>query len=467
MAIVGTNTYLDVGVQRIGEYLTRVPRLRELRNASAKISAATDTAGGLLAGLPVSLNDETGQADGVVHLVLNGGADPREVAAEMLARLRRELAGAQLAASWATATDYSVAFQAMHAPGHADSLVWLPSTNEFPLARPCGGRATTSSDQADRGCGARPGMSPGHVATLCPDCRGRSQGGGQDKESRAERLLADLGKRPTEISKLCPSGRPPMSNHVATIAMDGNGVGGLFAGLMETGTAEERQKVSKALSIATEQAFQEAAYVTMRGGTVNVIPVVLGGDDLIVIVAAVDAWKFARQVVTSFATGVAAKLGEDKARGLSVSAGITFHKVKHPITAAIQTSDALMRRAKKEHTGGQAAFSWIDLTSDALEEAASPAAGLARRPVATAAALDAQADQLAELARFPESALANLRGTIDELDHLPMTDQDRRSYVLAQAARIGAEAAVAPFRYPDTGGGLPLATALDLARWWR
>lgn len=502
---MAASTYLDVGVQRIGEYLTRVPKLAELRNASARISAATelpDTGpgvrgaaaqeGNLLEGLPVQVNTETGQADGVVHLVVDSGADPEALARELLARLRDRLPGAQLMASWAAASDYTQAFAAMHLPGSRQHILWLASTNEFPLARPCGRRPDEEADREDRGCGGRPGMSDGHVVALCPDCRGRAKRGGRvSRDSRAELLLADLGTRPDEISGLCPAGEtPPRSNHVATIAMDGNGVGGVFASLIDSGTAQQRRVVSRALVQATRAAFQAAACQTVRGGQVNVIPVVLGGDDLIVVVAAVDAWAFARTMADAFVPEVRREIGARLSGGegavdkqqlaemlqladtLSVSGGITFHKAKHPITAAVQTSDALMRRAKRVHSGSTAAFCWVDMTTDALDEAPDLATGLARRPVATAAALAQRAEQLRALARFPHSTLGNLHGIIEELAELPVTDTDRRNYVLAQAARVDAEAAVKPFTYPndtarESGVQVSLSTALDLARWWK
>ncbi|MGV1006359.1 MAG: Cas10/Cmr2 second palm domain-containing protein [Candidatus Nanopelagicales bacterium] len=475
---MAASTYLDVGVQRIGEYLTRVPRLAELRNASALISAATAVNGGLLAGLPVSLNTETGQADGVVHLTVDASADPLAVAQALLAKLRDLLPGAQLAASWTAAEDYPQAFARMHSPGFTEQLIWLPSTNEFPLARPCGARPADAGDRADRGCGSRPGMATGHVAELCPDCRNRAKGRSRsadraERAGRAEVLLRALGDRPDEIASLCPkSETPPKSNHVATIALDGNGVGGVFARLLQSGTAEQRQGISAALSAATEAAFQEAAYQTVRAGRVNLIPVVLGGDDLIAIVAGVDAWVCARTFVDAFVAQVNSKLRPELAGGLSVSGGITFHGVKHPITSAIQTSEALMRRAKGVHNGSVAAFCWIDLTGDALDEAPDLATGLARRPVATAAALSEHAAALRTLASFGHSTLGNLSGIIKQLDELPLADSDRRRYVLAQAARVKAEAAVKPFAYPtdpypEQAGHLPLPTALDLARWWR
>jgi hypothetical protein len=450
--------YLDVAVQRIGEYLTRVPKLKQLRGASAAISAATRLDGSPwddLRDTAVRPNPETGEADGVLHLVVADGQDPDRAARAVLSVLRAALPGAQLTATWAAASDYPSAFRAMHA-GAAEPVTWLPATNEFPVARPCGNRGGD-----DQGCGQRPGGSDG-VADLCPDCRRRAGSGSGASGGRAETLLAELGRPVREIARLCPRDeRPPRSNHVATVAIDGNGVGGYFARLIEEGDAEKRRSVSRALKDATERAFAEAAHHVSRGGQVGVIPVVLGGDDVVAIVAAVDAWDFVLSFQQAFDAQLVARLGAGT--GISASAGLVFHHAKAPITTNVALADDLMRRAKARHSGADAAVCWVDTTVDALDEEGA----LSRRAAVRIADLVRSDEAIAALSRLPQSARSNLRRETDELDSVPISDDDRRDYIVYRADRIKAREAVEAFPFPDPEPGrIELRVALDLAEWW-
>lgn len=451
-------TYLDVAVVRIGEYLTRVPKLRQLRSASAAITEATRTDSdstvlrGLL-GITVDINRSAGQADGVLHLTVIEG-DAARAAQDVLAQLRTHLPGAQLTASWAEGESYPAARAAMNA-GQGHSVVWLPTTNEFPVARPCGGR----SRDGDQGCGQRPGAGEqGSPTPLCPDCRKRTRRG----TSRAESLLDAIGTQMTELKDLPVGERPPESNHIASVAMDGNGVGALFGRLLSGKSSTHPQVVSEALSAATVRAFGAAASeLATVDRAVPLIPVTLGGDDVVVIVAAVDAWPFVQSFQREFTAALQEQLGDDAA-GLSMSAGIVFHQVKEPITQTIAMADELMRHAKKVEKGSMPTASWIDTTSDSADGSDE----VTTRPVVTLDSLRRQGDALRTLGDVRASALSNLRWMLAELDELPLLDGDRADAVRAQAERVGALDAIRPFSYP-TGDGIPLNVALDLVRWWR
>lgn len=447
--------YLDVGVQRIGEYLTRVPHLRQLRQASGAISASTDTATVTGGQSVVSANTEAGDADGVLHLIVTGGS-PVAAATEVLAHLRRDLPGAHLRAAWAEAADYPSAHEQMQTSGEA--LEWLPSTNEFPIARPCGGGPGSDA----RGCGQRPGGAPGAPMLLCPDCQRRDSRAAL-RDGRAESLLAQLGHTPRDLKGLCPSETaPPQSNHVASIAMDGNGVGSLFSSLLGHGDAAERTGVSTGLVDATVAAYQEAAAAVRRENLIPVVPVILGGDDVTVIVAAADAWTYVQAFQQAFAHTTREKLG-DRAGGLSMSAGVVFHHVKQPITRTIAMADDLMRHAKDSTRGERAAVSWVDTTNDSIDE------GLEHRPVVAAATLAAHATDLTALAGLRASTRTTLNRLMAEFDELPISDADRHDALRHQADRVGALDRVRPFPYPENvmADRISLPVALDLAGWWR
>lgn len=453
-------TYLDVGVVRIGEYVARVPRLRSIRAASAAISATTEAARqsagrGALSGCRV--HEQAGQADGVLHLVVDGDA-PDSVARAVLGVLRSELPGADLEARWADGTSYTAARAEMFAPGRVTGrLRWLPPTLEDPVLRPC-----SSLDGPDGGCAQRPANPD--ADGLCDDCAVRARWAESAQDSRAWQLLHDsLGARPPrDLQALCRGfDKPPASNHLATIAADGNGVGQMFTRLLGTsaGDAAEAVRLSAALSAATEQAFVDAvAGLGVTDGVAPVIPIVLGGDDLVVVTAAAHAWPFVRRLQRSFTRAIDDNLAET-GRGVSMSAGVLVHPQKHPVAQSVAMAEQLMRRAKAAHAGALAAAAWADLTRDDP----SPAS-LATRPAVTTDVLDHQHDTLVALGSLPGSTRSSLVRAIDELQEAQVTASTAAGYLGHQAARVSAADAVAPFIAPDADVGL--ADALDLTRWY-
>lgn len=454
-------TYLDVGVVRIGEYVSRVPRLRSIRAASTAVSAATEqvraAAGGdELAGC--ASHDEAGQADGVLHLVTRETA-PDDVAKAVLAQLRGSLPGADLEARWADGTTYTEARAHMFAPGRATGrLRWLPATLENPVLRPC-----SSLDGVDTGCAQRPGNPD--ADGLCDDCAARARWAESARESRAWRLLSEsLGARPPrDLQALCRAWpEPPESNHVATIAADGNGVGRLFSRML-SGSADDAQKaaeLSAALSSATETAFVDAvALLGATDGEAPLVPIVLGGDDLVVVTAAANAWRFVRELQRSFSHAMTDSLG-DSAHGVSMSAGVLVHPVKHPIAQSVTMAEQLMRRAKAAHAGAVAASSWADLTRDEP----SPAS-LGTRPTVTADLLDRQHDALVALGDVPGSARSTLARSVDDLAEAGVSSATAQRYLAYQADRVRAADVVRPFIGETADIGL--SDAMDLTRWYR
>lgn len=454
-------TYLDVGVVRIGEYVSRVPRLRSIRAASTAVSAATEqvrtAAGGDdLAGC--MSHDEAGQADGVLHLVV-GASAPDDVARSVLAELRRDLPGADLEARWADGATYTEARTAMFAPGRATGrLRWLPATLENPVLRPC-----SSLTGPDEGCSQRAG-SP-DADGLCDDCATRARWAESARESRAWRLLRDsLGARPPrDLRALCRQWHePPDSNHLATIAADGNGVGRLFSRLL-SGSVDDAQKAARlsgALTSATETAFVDAvALLGATDGEAPVVPIVLGGDDLVVVTAAANAWRFVRELQRSFSHAMTDSLGE-AAHGLSMSAGVLVHPEKHPIAQSVAMAEQLMRRAKAAHAGAVAAAAWADLTRDDPGPT-----WLASRPAVTAEVLERRHDDLVALGSLGGSTRSSLVRAMVDLDDAGVSPTTAKGYLGYQAARVHASDIVRPFigETPDVG----LSDALDLTRWYR
>ena len=454
-------TYLDVGVVRIGEYVARVPRLRSIRAASTAVSAATErvrdaAASGSLRGCRP--HDEAGRADGVLHLVTDD-TSPEDVAKTVLGQLRADLPGADLEARWADGATYTAARAHMFAPGRVKGrLRWLPATLENPVLRPC-----SSIAGPDAGCAQRPGNPA--ADGLCDDCATRAEWAESARDSRAWRLLRDAldARPPRDLRSLCrPWHEPPESNHLATVAADGNGVGQLFSRLL-SGTddgANEATQLSAALTGATEKAFVEAvSSLGLMDGEAPVVPIVLGGDDLVVVTAAANAWRFVRELQRSFAQAMADSLG-DAAHGVSLSAGVLVHPEKHPIAQSVSMAEQLMRRAKAAHAGSVAAAAWADLTRDEPSSTA-----LAARPAVTAEVLEQRHDALVALSHLGGSARSSLLRAITDLEDAGVSTSTAEGYLGYQSDRLGAAHAVSPF----VGGSadIGLSDALDLTRWYR
>jgi hypothetical protein len=462
-------TFVDVGVVRIGEYLTRVNKLRGIRGASDVISAATadDAVLKVLADAGhhhAKPNPDLGHADGVVHLELDQPDQAEAVVELVLAHLRRALPGADLVGAWAQGPDYASAADRLHA-GKAEGPTrnWLPVVAECPWLNPC------------TACGRRAARGPGKEAT-CTDCTNRLDAKrGSARELRTR--LGDFDFASGEIKSLVPQSetKGPADNHVAMISADGNSVGALFRALVANPqvTADGRRAVSRGLADVTVAAFGEAATaITGKGGTkaaTPIIPVLHGGDDLCVFVTATQAWPFLRTLLTAFsrlaATMLHDALGEQLAATvpeLSMSAGLAFTPVKHPAPDTFVVADSLMRRAKRLTHGSGASVSWLDITTNGVAVGDDPTAG---RPAARLDQLEAMAGALTDLAALNQSARKGLVRAVTDLAGLDLDDDLSRRYLRHQAERLGVTTVLDPFLAPDSP--VPPGDALDLARWWR
>jgi len=465
-------TYLDAAVVRIQPYLARTPELSLRRGASWMIVKATgknaveawirDNGLG-----EVSPHDEAGHADGVVNLTVPEGTAEHH-ARQLLLHLRKEIPGAHLQAGWGQADSY---LEFRNGQSREDQgLRALPLVADFPLAETCGSCRTDPGDPASK---------------MCTDCRARAAAGGHRRARPAptgsqapddapdalgtERMVIDavghaLGRRlrPVgDMSELASLGDESGNrNHVATIALDGNGMGSFFAALAGQPDATLKQQISPEISAATRSALISAAQAITRESDrcLPVIPHVLGGDDVVVSAVADRAWPFTRAFLTRFAEALDAAAGRLELPGPlrqrlpSMSAGLVFAHAKFPYARAVQLADAVLHRAKKDTRGAESAIGWLDVTAD----------GEAQpdwRTTQTLGGLQQQAEAIAALAAIPRSgrqALARLlaRGT----------DEESCAAALYWARRNG---------HPVVASLLGQASVTDvrnlvaLTRWWR
>jgi hypothetical protein len=464
--------YLDAAVVRIQSYIGRTPELSLRRGASWMITRATGEdavnawigASGLR---QVVRNPEAGHADGVVALAVPDGTAAGH-ARGLLLHLRRSIPGAELQANWGQAASY-LEFRAGPQPD-GQSLRALPPVADFPLAETC------ESCRAD--ARSRPGG-------MCSDCAARdavaghrrARPGAADQETAGqevdalgtERLAIDAVSRAAgrELKAVGDMGglarlgdESGNRNQVATVALDGNGVGGFFAALAKGEDAGIKQRISPEISDATRGALISAAAAITRETDrfLPVIPHVLGGDDVVVSVTADRAWAFTLFFLEGFAAGLraAAKrldLPEPVRQRLpSMSAGVVFCHAKFPYARAVHLAEDALRQAKRDTGGAEPAVGWLDVTADGE----APPAWRITQPLDV---LRRRAGDIAALGGISPSgrqALARLlaRGT----------DEEARAAALSWARRNGY---VMVADLLDADSVTEVRNLVALTRWWR
>lgn len=464
--------YLDAAVVRIQPYIARTPDLSLRRGASWMITKATgsDAVDAWIGenGLSrVDRNPEAGHADGVVALTVPDGTAAGH-AERLLLHLRRSVPGADLLASWGRAATY-LEFRGSQ-PRDDQSLRSLPPAADFPLAETCESCRVDARDRASQlcaDCAARE-VAAGHR-------RARRTAGGDETAGReldalgTERLVIEavgreLGRRLRPVGDMSELARlgdaSGNRNHVATVALDGNGMGGFFAALAAREDAGLKKRISPAISAATRGALIAAAGAVTRetDRSLPVIPHVLGGDDVVVSVTADRAWRFTRAFLDSFGAAMHAAAGrlelDDSLRRRlpSMSAGLVFAHAKFPYARAVRLAEETLRRAKRDTGGAEPAAGWLDVTADG--EAAP-----AWRRTQTLAALGRQAGDITALGGISPSgrqALARLlaRGT----------EEESRAAALSWARRNGCPGVAALL---DTASVTEARNLLALTRWWR
>ena len=144
-------------------------------------------------------------------------------------------------------------------------------------------------------------------------------------------------------------------NYVAYLVADGNGMGQIFGQCNETQIRRLSKRlpqiVRESLAIHTERLI---AHLLEPGEdwTAPVMPLILGGDDVFVLLPAPYALDFARQFCLSFETKMAELLDEPefadlKAPRPTMSAAVVICKSKYPYSLAHRRGEELLEEAKR------------------------------------------------------------------------------------------------------------------------
>ncbi len=201
------------------------------------------------------------------------------------------------------------------------------------------------------------------------DARSRSRGLRDAAHDSLMERLSQGGETPEAVGKdidaIAEGGR------IALVHADGDGIGRYLIRNSAAWTSEpERfQAFSRELQEATRAAAQRAVATTQgdlapRGGPLRLRPVVLGGDDLTVLVNGEAALAFTRAFVDAFAAETKGRaLGEGGA-GFTASAGVVFIHPHTPYSRAHHLAESLCRWAK-DAGPGHLAFHRVTTSHDA------------------------------------------------------------------------------------------------------
>lgn len=470
-------TFVDVAAVRIQSYLGRTTDLKGRRGASAWLSHASHRA--VLpawvatavadAGLPVTVevNREAGEADGLIPLRIP--AEPAEaaeaVARAVIAALRQRLPGIWLEARWATGDSYLEAYRIMHKTGTGGRLDAFPPLPDLPMLVTC------------ERCRVDPAVAAIDLhekrdVPVCADCEARYTDRyrrpglwrGDVPVSAESDLLDALSLTPRQVvqefDELAELGETTGNrNHLATIHIDGNGLGALFDQIARHGSGDLKARVSERVSAATRAALADATAAVLDDtpGRVPVIPHLVGGDDVLVTVVADRAWRFTTTYLREFANrmrtidGLAEHLGDGQP--VTASAGLVFTHVRSPFRRAVELAGEALRKAKKDHKGREAAVAWLDVTRDGEQPPPHRAAW-------TSGALADLAPALTTLAEVAPAGRAVLERLID-----PARPALSAARLREHARRLDRDDVLDPFL--THGGPAAVADALSLVRWWR
>ncbi len=186
------------------------------------------------------------------------------------------------------------------------------------------------------------------------------------KESSKENLfkkLSELDVRNEEIAfnieDISASGK---NSWIAVIHADGNGLGQILAGIgKEISKNKQNRAFSKAIEDATKKAVQSVFKSVIEDSKNSwnnegkyrypIRPVILGGDDLTVIIRADLALEFTSQFLEKFEETSKTEfksLGINGLNHLTACAGIAYIKKSYPLHYALYLAEELCSDAKKK-----------------------------------------------------------------------------------------------------------------------
>ncbi|MDC0347411.1 hypothetical protein OAN47_03245 [Planctomycetota bacterium] len=212
---------------------------------------------------------------------------------------------------------------------------------ELPESGPCIARAPRTGLPSLPAVGLRKGESLEDPASHV-----RRIAGEEEQDALAERVwrTAQVQIPPRFPDSLDDMGR------LAVVVADGNDLGQKIRDLSGALTPDSYQQLSDFISSVTCRALVEATSSVYGSDEAMMRPVIVGGDDVCVLLRAQDAWSFVCAFLKAFEKE-SAHSNSPFNGPLTASAGIAFVSGHHPFHLAFDLAQDLCKSAKKKTRG--------------------------------------------------------------------------------------------------------------------
>jgi len=329
---------------------------------------------------------------GSVRVLVRDPSLARKLVTEVTLSALREAPGLDVCGmvsaefDWSLPGSLALAAQSLH-EGFADALAGRPGPDHrfqrLPVTDECATTGLPASAEVRQPDG---GSEPRSEESLRKwDAYGR-----RDEGSGLTRLAAAAGTVPAVLGKVVTH-LEEQADWSAVVYADGNGLGEVFRDFADLASgrgnrayADELRAFSGRLTDCTQEAFREAAAALRRDlpatqladGEAPVLPLVLGGDDVIAVCQGEAALRFTEEYLRAFErlTAQAAEIREPLGRGgrgdsLSACAGVAVVKRHFPFTAAAGLAYQLMREAKvaRTHVSGPCSAMSFEILYDSTD----------------------------------------------------------------------------------------------------
>ena len=416
--------FVDVGFKQVQEYLGRSRTLWGRRGASDLLLHASDATGQfshrasqlgmsdivkttLRSFEPqVKVNADALDIDGVISLTSSDNDKSWEAGLTLARAIRTQLPAITIEVSLRDHPSYAASL-AQDATDHPKrKRTYWPRPFELPLQKLCDecGQSGASDYLADKD------------SWVCPDCWQRRPRKPRGQLYRALKKSRDPGVQVTSgflaeqrlwtvIDSQTGAGRElAVAEDFAAIAK----MPALADDVTEQ-SLDDLRTLSKGIKEATGEALLKATLEILRPDDTQlpVVPHIQGGDDILVTVPALRAWRFLRVFLEASQQGYTAFGQPD--RHPTMSAGIVICHDAFPIGDQVELAEELLRQAKRHVLGNGMSFAWTDVTWDGPR----PAAG---RPAWDLTKLNNRAKTLNTVVELPGSTRSSLRTMLSDPD---------------------------------------------------
>jgi hypothetical protein len=208
----------------------------------------------------------------------------------------------------------------------------LRATASIPHIRPCGACSQHPAEHAH--------VVHNKETFLCDACRLRSRPP-RDVWEELVRIGAPAGDLPADFNAVSEFSKP--KGYIALVYADGNGMGQQMEALA---TLTELERFAVGVNAAVYEAACEAisACLAPVNGTVPCAPLLIGGDDLVIVTRADSALDFAIKLAQGFTERAHAKLE----RSLTLSIAVILAHAKFPFRSMLEIAESTLKFAKRE-----------------------------------------------------------------------------------------------------------------------